>query len=81
MSDKKNKNHNETSGQISIFDLLGIAGKIDSKYSSAEIEAAIDKLREAKHFAKKREDKERRRKEQEERERQEREEKTGISNF
>ncbi len=72
MADKKTK---IDPGQISMFDLIKLAGSIDGKYSSEEIESVIDKLREAKYHAKKREEEERRRKEEEERKRREREEK------
>ena len=72
MADKKTKIDPD---QISMFDLIKLAGSIDGKYSSEEIESVIDKLREAKYHAKKREEEERRRKEEEERKRREREEK------
>ena len=61
--------------QLTLFDLMGIAKNIDKRYSADEIEKVIDKLREAKYFAKKREEAEQRRKEQEEKERRQREEK------
>lgn len=54
---------------------MGLAGNIEGNYSSKEIEEAIHKLREAKHYAEKREEKERIRKEKEEAERKAREEK------
>lgn len=46
-----NKNRSGDSAQLSLFDILGLAGNIDSKYSSDEIEEVIDKLRAAKLFA------------------------------
>ena len=61
--------------QLTLFDLMGIAKNIDKRYSADEIEKVIDKLREAKYFAKKREEAEQRRKEQEEKERRQSEEK------
>ncbi len=61
--------------QLTLFDILGLAGNIEGNYSSKEIEEAIYKLREAKHYAEKREEKERIRKEKEEAERKAREEK------
>lgn len=70
MADKKT-----VPGQISMFDIIKLAGNIDGNYSSEEIESVIDKLREAKYHAKKREEEEHRRKEEEERKRREREEK------
>lgn len=33
-----NKNHSGDSAQLSLFDILGLAGNIDRKYSSDEIE-------------------------------------------
>ena len=44
--------------QLTLFDILGLAGNIEGNYSSKEIEEAIHKLREAKHYAEKREEKE-----------------------
>lgn len=70
-----NKKHSGDSAQLSLFDILGLAGNIDSKYSSDEIEEIIGKLRAAKHIAEKREENERRRREKEESERKAREEK------
>lgn len=61
--------------QSNNFDLLGLVDSIDEKYSSDEIEEAIYKLREAKSYAEKREEKERIRREKEEAERKAREEK------
>lgn len=70
-----NKNHSGDSAQLSLFDILGLAGNIDSKYSSDEIEEVIGKLRAAKRTAEKHEENERRRREKEELERKAREEK------
>lgn len=70
-----NKNHSGDSAQLSLFDILGLAGNIDSKYSSDEIEEVIGKLRVAKRTAEKHEENERRRREKEELERKAREEK------
>lgn len=70
-----NKNHSGDSAQLSLFDILGLAGNIDSKYSSDEIEEVIGKLRAAKRTAEKHEENERRRREKEESERKAREEK------
>ena len=70
-----NKKHSSDSAQLSLFDILGLAGNIDSKYSSDEIEEIIGKLRAAKHIAEKHEENERRRREKEESERKAREEK------
>ena len=70
-----NKNHSGDSAQLSLFDILGLAGNIDSKYSSDEIEEVIGKLRAAKRTAEKHEENERRRREKEESERKSREEK------
>ena len=70
-----NKNHSGDSAQLSLFDILGLAGNIDSKYSSDEIEKVIDKLRAAKRTAEEHEENERRRREKEESERKAREEK------
>lgn len=64
-----NKNHSGDSAQLSLFDILGLAGNIDSKYSSDEIEEVIGKLRAAKRTAEKHEENERRRREKEELER------------
>ena len=61
--------------QLSLFDVLGLAGNIDGKYTSSEIEEVIDKLREAKRIAEKHEANENRRREKEEAERKAREEK------
>ena len=59
--------------QLTLFDILGLAGNIEGNYSSKEIEEAIHKLREAKHYAKKREEKEEaERKAREEKERKKR---------
>lgn len=69
-----NKNHSGDSAQLSLFDILGLAGNIDSKYSSDEIEEVIGKLRAAKRTAEKHEENERRRR-KEELERKAREEK------
>lgn len=63
----------ELSGQVSIFDMLGLAGTIEEQYSSDEISAAIEKLREAEQLARAREDAERQRKQREEQEQTERE--------
>lgn len=71
--DKKNKSRDYT--QLSLFEALGLSDKIDSEYSSEDIEEVIYKLREAKHFAEKREENERRCKEKKEAERKAREEK------
>lgn len=70
-----NKNHSGDSAQLSLFDILGLAGNIDSKYSSDEIEEVIGKLLTAKRTAEKHEENERRRREKEELERKAREEK------
>ena len=70
-----NKKHSGDSAQLSLFDIFGLAGNIDSKYSSDEIEKVIDKLRAAKRTAEKHEENERRRREKEEAERKAREEK------
>lgn len=70
-----NKNHSGDSAQLSLFDILGLAGNIDSKYSSDEIEEVIGKLRAAKRTAEKHEENERRRREKEGLERKAREEK------
>lgn len=70
-----NKKHSGDSAQLSLFDILRLAGNIDSQYSSDEIEEIIGKLRAAKHIAEKREENERRRREKEEAERKAREEK------
>lgn len=70
-----NKNHSGDSAQLSLFGILGLAGNIDSKYSSDEIEEVIGKLRAAKRTAEKHEENERRRREKEESERKAREEK------
>jgi len=64
-----NKNHSGDSAQLSLFDILGLAGNIDSKYSSDEIEEVIGKLRAAKRIAEKHEENERRRREKAEAER------------
>ena len=58
-----NKNHSGDSAQLSLFDILGLAGNIDSKYSSDEIEEVIGKFRAAKRTAEKHEENERRRRE------------------
>ena len=70
-----NKKQSGDSAQLSLFDILGLAGNIDSKYSSDEIEEVIGKLRAAKRTAEKHEENERRRREKEESERKAREEK------
>lgn len=70
-----NKNHSGDSAQLSLFDILGLARNIDSKYSSDEIEEVIGKLRAAKRTAEKHEENERRRREKEELERKARDEK------
>ena len=70
-----NKNHSGDSAQLGLFDILGLAGNIDSKYSSDEIEEVIGKLRAAKRTAEKHEENECRRREKEELERKAREEK------
>ena len=70
-----NKNHSGDSAQLSLFDILGLAGNIDSKYSSDEIEKVIGKLRAAKRTTEKHEENERRRRGKEELERKAREEK------
>ena len=70
-----NANHSDDNVQLSLFDLLELAGNIDSKYSSDEIEEVIGKLRAAKRTAEKHEENERRRREKEEAERKAREEK------
>lgn len=69
------KRKSEESGQVSLFDILKIAGDIEEKYSVKEIREAIEKLSKAKHFAKKREEAEHRLKEREEEERKAREDK------
>ncbi len=61
-------------GQLTLFEILGMAGEIDRNYTSGEIEIAIEKLQEAKHYAQKRENEERRRREKLEREQREKEE-------
>ena len=70
-----NKNHSGDSAQLSLFDILRLAGNIESQYSSDEIEEVIGKLRAAKRIAEKHEENERRRREKEEAERKAREEK------
>ena len=65
----------EKAEQVSLLDLLGSIGNISDGYSSEDIEKAINKLIEAKHFAKKREKVEQERAEQEEKKRIAREEK------
>lgn len=70
-----NKNKLSDSMQLSLFDVLGLAGNIDGKYTSSEIEEVVDKLREAKRIAEKHEANENRRREKEEAERKAREEK------
>lgn len=60
--------------QIELNDLLKKIGDIDKSISSGEIEAAINRLRQAKRLAEKREEAERRRAQKEEQERREREE-------
>ena len=72
MSDK---NHSGDSAQLSLLDILGLAGDIEGNYSSEEIEKVICKLRAVKRTAEKHEEKERRRREKEEAERKAREEK------
>ncbi len=69
------KRKSEESGQVSLFDILKIAGDIEGKYSVKEIQGAIKELLKAKHFAKKREEAEHRLKEREEEERKAREDK------
>lgn len=61
--------------QLSLFDLSEIAEDRTGTYSSDELQSIIDKLKEAMHFAKKREKEEQRRKEKEENRRREQEEK------
>lgn len=61
-------------GQLTLFEILGMAGDIDRNYTSGEIETAIEKLQKAKHYAQKRENEELRRKEKLEREQREKEE-------
>lgn len=61
-------------GQLTLFEILGMAVDTDSNLTSEEIDSAIEKLREAKRHAKKREDEERRRIAQLEREQREKEE-------
>lgn len=73
MANKKGKP--DLDRQISLFELLGIAQNIPGDYSSEEIESVIDRLREVKRRAKKREEDERKQKEREEQLRREREEK------
>ena len=70
-----NKKHSGDSAQLSLFDILRLAGNIESQYSSDEIEEVIGKLRAAKRIAEKHEENERRRREKEEAERKAREEK------
>ena len=72
---KNNKTEtNSILGQLSLFDLFGLAESIDGSYSSSEIDQIIDKLNNAKYHAKKREEEENKRREEEERRRLEREE-------
>lgn len=73
MPDKTNQQ--ESFEQLSLFDLPGFLSVGGKQYSSEDIQRVIDKLNEAKHFAKKREKEEQRRKEQEEKKRREQEEK------
>lgn len=68
-----NKKHSGDSAQLSLFDILRLAGNIESQYSSDEIEEVIGKLRAAKRIAEKHEENERRRREKEEAERKARE--------
>lgn len=70
-----NKKHSGDSAQLSLVDILRLAGNIESQYSSDEIEEVIGKLRAAKRIAEKHEENERRRREKEEAERKAREEK------
>lgn len=70
-----NKKHSGDSAQLSLFDILRLAGNIESQYSSDEIEEVIGKLRAAKRIAEKHEENERCRREKEEAERKAREEK------
>ncbi len=70
-----NKKHSGDSAQLSLVDILRLAGNIESQYSSDEIEEVIGKLRAAKRIAEKHEENERRRREKEESERKAREEK------
>ena len=69
-----NKKHSNDNMQLSLFDILGLVGNIDSKFSSNEIEKVIGKLHAAKRTAEKHEEKERQRREKEESERKAREE-------
>lgn len=70
-----NKKHSGDSAQLSLVDILRLAGNSESQYSSDEIEEVIGKLRAAKRIAEKHEENERRRREKEEAERKAREEK------
>ena len=58
MSDKNQSGKN---AQLSLLDILGLAGDIEGKYSSDEIEKVIGKLSVAKRIAEKQEENERRR--------------------
>ncbi len=58
MSDKNQSGKN---AQLSLLDILGLAGDIEGKYSSDEIEKVIGKLRAAKRIAEKQEENDRRR--------------------
>ena len=62
-----NKNQSDDYAQLSLLDIWKLAGNIDGKYSSDEIEEIIDKLRSVKHIAEKHEEEERREKEEAER--------------
>mgnify|MGYP000593603277 CR=1 FL=1 len=57
MSDKNQSGKN---AQLSLLDVLGLAGDIEGKYSSDEIEEVIGKLRAAKRIAEKQEENDRR---------------------
>ena len=72
MSDK---NQSGINSQLSLWDIFGLAGDIDGKYFSDEIEKVIGKLHAAKRIVEKQEENERRRREKEEAERKVREEK------
>lgn len=58
MSDKNQSGKN---AQLSLLDILGLAGDIEGKYSSDEIEKVIGKLRAAKRIAEKQKENDRRR--------------------
>ena len=47
------KNQSGENAQLSLLDIFGLAGDIEGKYSSDEIEKVIGKLRAAKRIAEK----------------------------